>query len=367
MDITKPTLDSLIACGWTTLGLPRREVLAVERDVAGRHGGGAVLVSCQRVEAYSLGHGNACEAAVRWRGGEAVAHLAEVAAGLHSVVLGERQILGQTRAAFREADAGLRPWGDVAIASARELRERHRFTSHAGHLLDRALKMSSVPATGTLMVLGTGEMGQLVARRGRELGFARVYIAGRAAPARADASWEFLRLDRLQLAPAVDVIAGCLGSAAGTVDADELPAVRRLIADLGTPPNFAGAFEVPVLTIADLLAGEQAMEPVRRRREALMAEVQEIVERRLVRVASDAEGRVAAFRARAEATRAREVERMLRLHPQMDHRAIEAFSRSLVNQLLHGPSQKLRESDGETAEAFLEFFQNERRKPNGER
>lgn len=71
---------------------------------------GAVLVStCNRFEVYStkpidLTDYVPAEFLYEYRGKEALRHLIKVSAGLDSLILGERQILGQVRSALREAE-----------------------------------------------------------------------------------------------------------------------------------------------------------------------------------------------------------------------------------------------------------------------
>ena len=143
---------------------------AARAEMDGDHGGDAIVVSCQRLEAYGFGPCD-CPAPERLTGHAALERLAAVSAGLESVVLGEDQITGQVRSAFAETKGDLRAASDVAIGAARALRAETQFDSHAGHLLDKALRLSTMPPGGTLLVLGAGAMGRLVAVRGRELGF----------------------------------------------------------------------------------------------------------------------------------------------------------------------------------------------------
>ncbi len=347
-------VESFTACGWNAVALDRFEVDRMRQAMRERHPGAVLVDSCQRIETYQA-EPCSCESPLKLRGPKAVRHLAEVASGVHSVVLGEEQILGQVRAACTTATGPLRTITDIAIGSARELRQREQFNSHAGALLDRALKVAGVAPQGRLLVLGTGQLGQLVARRGVELGFSTVYLAGRSPLAHAG-PWEFLRIDRVALCPDVDVVAGCLGSSAGAMFAGELPHARALIADLGTPRNFAGEFAAPLICIADLLADEANRPHAMRRRSALAEQVGAIVEARLAHLAGDGAARAARLRNAVEATRQAEIDRMVRLHPGVDRAALETFSRALTNRLFHGPSQAARTADASFAEQFVELF-----------
>lgn len=356
---------SFRACGWNTFALDRDALVATQREMRERHPGEALVVSCQRVEAYGFGPCE-CNAPGAWHGREAVDHLAEVAAGLHSAVLGEAQILGQVRDGFAAATGRVRRLGDAAISAARDLRRRTDFNSHAGHLLDRALKVGGVHPGGSILVLGTGQMGRLVAERAREVGFSRIIVAGRAR--REGMAEEFVPLARIARAPAVDVIVGCLGSGAAELKMELLPAAR-LVIDLGTPRNFAsgsddgdrssGHGENPYprpLGLAELMADEAKRPHARRRRGHLRRELRTIVDTHLAAAAEDGGSLVGALRARVEAVRSREAQRMRRLHPDVPEAAIEAMTRSLVNQLMHRPTERLRRMDADAGRDLVALF-----------
>ena len=115
-------LDQLTVCGWDTTSLERDAISRIDREVSKEHPSAAVLRSCQRIEGYQIGT-CACPAPGRWVGPAVLRHLAEVAAGLHSVVLGEEQILGQSRRTFDSSPIELQSLTGIAIAAARELAE----------------------------------------------------------------------------------------------------------------------------------------------------------------------------------------------------------------------------------------------------
>jgi glutamyl-tRNA reductase len=345
-------------CAHRIVSLSSSELDAVEHRVRTAHADAAIVKSCQRLEAYGAAL-CACTDGIQLHGLEAVLHLAEVAAGLDSVVLGEAQIIGQARTALAAVPAELRALTDTAIAAARELRRVTRFDSHAGHLLDRSLKVADVPPSGRLLVLGAGAMGRLVAGRGMDLGFDEVIVAGRTKPTlRQGQGWTFAPLGTAANLPAVDVVAGCLGSGAGEIGFERMPAIRRLAIDLGTPRNFGDSARVPLITIAGLLADEESRPHAMRRRRELREQLRAVLERRLAAVEEDGKSIVGAVRARVEQVRQRELARMRRLHPEIAPETLDTLSRSLVNQLFHAPSQKLKElDDARLGREFLSLFE----------
>ncbi len=316
----------------------------------------ATVTTCQRIEVLSFG---ACDcpgsAPVHLRGREAVGHLAEVAAGLHSVVLGEPQVLGQVRTGLAHAPASLRRYADVALAAARELRRRESFTMHSGHLLDRGLAAAERPSGGRLLVLGAGHMGRLVAARGLELGFDDVLIAARTEPLTAPAGTRYVPLADVESLGAVQVIAGCLGAGAPEVDAQgSLPAADLLL-DLGTPRNFDPASHPAIVTLAMLMRGMDLVESARRT--ALSTELARLLDRRLEMMARDSGSAVGLLRREVERVRHRESARIRRLHPEIPPEKVDAITRSLVNQIFHLPAERLRGlEDSALRDRIVELF-----------
>lgn len=339
-------LEGFSACAWETASLAGAELGRIGAAALAHASGARVLQSCQRVEVY--GHGDhACSAPHRAWNIDALLHLAEVAAGLHSAVLGEEQILGQARLALSEAPPEFRRVGQLAIAAARELRAETGFETTTGHLLDRALALAKREARGTAMVAGAGAAGRLVAERAKQLGFGRVIVASRRVPdgawfANSPSPYEWCELSNASTAGEVDVLVGCLGSGAPELGPIDLPRAALLV-DLGTPRNFEPTPGATLVTIADIVASDRANSAHTARREALRDRLRELVERRIQMAREDTATPVGRLRQEAERIRQAEVVRIQRLHPGLPAETIERITQGLVNQLLHGPTQRLRE------------------------
>ena len=331
--------------------MPAAEMAAARAGAGQGHEGAALVLSCQRIEAYGFSECG-CDAPERLEGRSALQRLAEIAAGLDSVVLGEEQIMGQVRTALAQAAPDVRRVGDLAIAAARRVRQETTFDSHAGHLLDRALRLSTMEPKGSLLVLGVGAMGKLVAERGAELGF-EVTVAGRREPA-GGLPWRFVHLGEAIELRKVDVLVGCLGSGAGEIALRFLPQAR-LVLDFGTPRNFREPAGPGLLTIADLMADEEARPHAMARRNRLKDRLSAILEERLAHASQDGNSAIGAIRRAAEEVRAREAARLRALHPEIAPETIDTITRSVVDKLLHGPTAKLR-TDAELAERVAELF-----------
>lgn len=350
-------LEDFRCCAWRTVSFRATEMAAVRATVEGGHPGDAVVSSCQRLEAYGFGPCD-CDAPDHLRGYQALERLAAVAAGLESVVLGEDQVTGQVRAAFEATSGPLRRAGDFAIATARALRSETDFDSHAGHLLDKALRLSTVQPGGRLLVLGVGSMGKLVAERAAEFGF-EVTIAARREPSH-PLPGAFVELGRVPSLAAFDVIVGCLGSGAGEIAPRVLPAARLLV-DLGTPRNFTVPSGPGVVAISDMLADEEQRPHASARRGKLRARLGELLRARLESAGGGNRAAVASMRAHIEAIRRAELERALRLHPDLDPSVLDQVTRSLVDKLFHGPTTRLRDmQDAEAVRALAGLFRDAR-------
>ena len=125
----------------------------------------------------------------RYEGEEAIRHLFRVAAGLNSMVIGENEILGQIREAFREANqAGtvhsyLYRLVESALKTGKEVRSETRINEGAVSIASAAVELAE-KIFGSLggkkvMVLGTGEMSTAALKNLKSAGAEALVIASR--------------------------------------------------------------------------------------------------------------------------------------------------------------------------------------------
>lgn len=245
-----------------------RELVGI-RAVAG---GVVAVTTCHRRELYLegvppaaaepliarwLGPGVGGMAVIRC-GNEAIEHLLRVAAGLESAVLGEDQILGQLRAAYREACAGalagpvLHRLFHAAFRTGKRVRSETDLggggRSLAGTAVSLVERRLGSLDHATVVVLGAGEMAAIAAARLRDRGTARVVICSRtlahAAELAAVVAGEALPWDwRGQALAGADAAICAVASPTAVVAAEALPAGgsgrRFVVVDLGLPRNVA--------------------------------------------------------------------------------------------------------------------------------
>lgn len=307
-------------------------------------------------------------------GRSALRHLFAVASSLESLVLGEPHILGQLRAAHRIASEGGLVGGGLeaalqgALAAGRRVRRETRIGERPGSLAAAAVELAR-EIHGDLdravgLLVGTGEMGELMLDQLRAAGLGRVIVSGappaaESIAARLSCPWApFPPTDAL-LAEADIIVAAATGGprmlSAETMAVALRQRRRRpvFVIDAAIPPtvepavnDLDGGF---LYTLDDL---ERAAVAGRKAREAAAAEAWVVLEdelatferRQAERAAVPA---VTALRSHFDAVRAA----LLREAPGLD---AEAATRLLVNRLLHAPSEVLRGlavSAGDAAEA----------------
>lgn len=281
------------------------------------------LATCHRLELYIEGEHPACaldrlagwlnadgadrralEACVRIRiGAEAGRHLLRLASGLESVVLGEDQILGQVRCAYREAcSAGtagplLHRLFHAAFRAGKRARSETPL-GQGGRSLAGAAVALITREIGTLsgasvLVLGTGEMARCAAVRLRERGLARLLISSRTR-SRADGlagclaaeviPWEWRLAALREVDAAISATSGGVHAIPARALADAAADRRRPLAvvDLAMPRTVESPAPVPeVLRLADVAGLSDDLQADAERRRGAVEAAESIVEAEL--------------------------------------------------------------------------------------
>jgi glutamyl-tRNA reductase len=305
--------------------------------------------------------------------GEAAArHLFAIAASLDSLVIGEPQVLGQVKASHRVAQAAGMIGGDLdrllqaAYGAAKRVREETRIGERPVSIAAAAVEVAG-EILGDLrdragLLIGVGEMGELVARQLKDAGLGRLVVTHRA-PARAEALARRLganlqSIDDLdQALVAADVVVTCvgLGSYVVTLEAMAAALERRrrrpvFVIDLAVPRDadpavndLDGAFvydggDLEGVTRAGLAEREASATGAWRLIDEALADLRRAQSMRA------AVPTVTALRAHFETARARVL-------AEVGEGDAAKATRLLINRLLHDPSEALRERAAADASA----------------
>lgn len=301
-------------------------------------------------------------------GDEALRHIFAVAASLESQVVGEAQVLGQVKEAHRRArDAGMiGPELDGALQAAYSAAKRVRHETAIG---ERPVTLASAAVQvardvhgdlsgSTLLLIGAGDMGELLIEHMRAAGIRQVLVSGpntnRMTDLARSFNAHFTPFEPLARALAdADIVVSAAGMGRYLItapDAAEALRLRRrrsiLFLDLGIPTDIDPAIEpLDGAFRYDMDDLERVALSGRVSREQAAAEAWAIVDAELAALARDRAGRsagpaITALRRHFEAHRARVL-----LEAGGDAaRATEL----LVNRLLHEPSETLRRLASET-------------------
>lgn len=368
----------------------------------------ALIVStCNRTEIYCAGDGNTgliadwlavsagggCtldDCLYRIEGAEAARHVFSVAAGLDSLILGEPQILGQLKDAYRASQqagtAGplLNRLFQTTFSVAKQVRSETAIGASAVSVASAGIQLARRVFSGfeqhTALLVGAGDMIELAARHLHAQKIGRMIIANRSL-GRAQRIAEGLQASAIQLdaldahLPQADLVV-CSTARPGHVIALEsvqaaLEARRRrpmFMLDLAVPrdvdPRVGQLEDVYLYTIDDLR--QVVDENLKSRQQAATAArsiiddaTREFISGLKVR---DAVPAIRELRGQAEAARAQTLAQARRMLAagQEPEEVLEYLASTLTNRLLHGPSAALRDAaesgDATLAEAAARLF-----------
>ena len=325
------------------------------------------------------------EVTYEYHDGDAVSHVLRVASALDSMVVGEPQILGQTKDAYRAAvECGacgpiLGRLFQHAFATAKrvktETRIAERPVSVARVAVDLAKQIFEGFEEKRAVLIGAGEMGETALRTLKKHGLESIRIANRT-PERAAALAEQFGatahgLDELDtLIADADVVITSIGGAEPILTLDLATRAMRnrrhrplFVIDIGVPRNADPAIDAidnlyrydldDLGAVANKNAEQRAREAERGM--AIIFEEQQRFDGWFA--ALRAVPTIRHLRDRAEGIRSRELEKTLaRLElSDVELTAVDALTKSIVNKILHAPVSRLkREAEREEGIAYLE-------------
>jgi glutamyl-tRNA reductase len=310
----------------------------------------------------------------RLQGSEAIKHLFAVACGLDSMVLGEPQILGQLKDAYRAA-AEQKATGpylnrllQTTFSVAKRVRTHTRIGANAVSVASAAVSLARTVferfADHTALLVGAGETIALAARHLHANGLKRMIVVNRSVERAQELASEFsgFAVGLEQLAahlPEADIVISSTASPTPVISAEAVRAAIRtrkrkpiFMVDIAVPrdidPDVAKIEDVYLFTIDDLqnVVNEniQSRREAAREADALLATETARFEQHLKTL--EAAPAIRQLREDAEALRAHTLEQARRMlaagrDPEV---VLEFLANTLTNRLMHAPSQRLRDA-----------------------
>jgi glutamyl-tRNA reductase len=321
---------------------------------------------------------------------KAVSHAFSVASGLDSMVLGEPQILGQLKDAYRVAqEAGttgpvLNRLFQSAFSVAKRVRTETKIGANAVSVASAAVAMARTVFASfenrTALFVGAGETVGLAARHLYADGLRRMIIANRSVDRARELAAEFhgfaIGLDEIpnHLKEADIVIASTAAPHSiitRHMTEQALRARKRkpmFMVDIAVPRDIdadvAELEDVYLFTVDDLQSVvnenlEGRRQAAREANELIQSEVERFTHTLRTR---DAAPVIRRLREEAERTRQRTLEqaRQMLSHGKSQDEVLNFLANTLTNRLIHAPSQRLRDAaetgDGEIIETIADIY-----------
>jgi glutamyl-tRNA reductase len=320
----------------------------------------------------------------------AVQHAFAVASGLDSMVLGEPQILGQLKDAYRIAhDCGttgpvLNHLFQCAFSVAKRVRTETKIGANAVSVASAAVAMARTVFASfenrTMLLVGAGETIALAARHFQADGLRRMIIANRSIERAQELATELhgfaIHLDdiadHLHEADIVVASTAAPGTIVTRTMAEHALRVRKrkpmLMIDLAVPRDIdadvAELEDIYLFTIDDLqtvvnenLAGRR--QAAREASDLIQSEVERFTHSLRTR---DAAPLIRRLRAEADRTRQQTLDQALQMiaHGKGQDEVLQFLANTLTNRLIHAPSQQLRDAaesgDGEVLDTIARIY-----------
>jgi glutamyl-tRNA reductase len=321
---------------------------------------------------------------------KAVAHAFAVASGLDSMVLGEPQILGQLKDAYRVAqETGttgpvLNKLFQSAFSVAKRVRTETKIGANAVSVASAAVQMARTVFASfenrTALMVGAGETVALAARHLYADGLRRMIIANRSIERARELASEFhgfaIGLDEIpNHLKEADIVVASTAAPHSIITRhmteQALRARKRkpmFMVDIAVPRDIdadvAELEDVFLFTVDDLQS--VVNENLEGRRQAAR-EAHELIEAEVERFAVSLRTRDAAplirrLREDAERTKRHTLEQAMQMlaHGKGQQEALTFLANTLTNRLLHAPSQRLRDAaetgDSEVVETIAQIY-----------
>lgn len=362
-----------------------KEAIQEVKSLLNAHLGGAPT---QKAESYYYIHQNL----------DAVKHLFRVASSLDSMVVGEPQILGQIKSAYRDATE-CRTVGVIlnrllhkTFSVAKRVRSETMIGSHAVSIsyaaVELARKIFGELRDKKVMLIGAGEMAELAAEHFLAQGVRQMTVANRTLERAVELAHRF-KAETVPFAHVLDTLKGMdivLTSTGSPEPILRYQDVKKRMRERRNKPLFFIDIAVPrdiepmvnkidnvYLYDIDDLQGIIDLNKEERRKEAELAEhiiAEETIKFRDWLSTLDVVPTIVGLREKAEVIRQSELQKTLSHLPglsEKERQAIEALTESIVKKLLHDPILFLKKkAERDSRQTFSDFTQQLFNLSNGE-
>lgn len=351
----------------------------------------AVLSTCNRTEFYALtkdreGADHALREAIyqhkgvthlnngkytySWTGRETIRHLFRVAAGVDSLMVGEPQILGQVREAFDSADKH-RATGALLnrlFTAALHVGKRSRSETEIGKgtvsvayaAVEMAQKIFEGLDKHPVLIIGAGETGALAARHFADARPKALTVVNRTFERAEELAGKLggraRRWDELDVALAeARVVVAATGASSPVLDQERMERVLKksgrgpkVLVDISNPRNIHPKVgNLDRIFLYDLDALESIADQNRSRRRKEIPKVEGIVAEEVDRFLAWYESLemvpvIRALRGRFQEIADQEMQKQSKNFHPSDQEALQAYTRALLNKLLHQPTTRIR-------------------------
>lgn len=394
---------SVIGLNHNTAPVEIRERMAVQRDMLPqvyadlltdkRVSEAMIISTCNRVEYYLVTDNSCTQAdalytlAIGLRAGvaqlrkhsytkcgrEAVEHLVMVASGVDSLVLGEPQIFGQVKDAFRNArkektiGVYLNRLEQFVLNTTKKVRTDTGISENAVSVsyaaVDLAKKIFGSLDNKKALVIGAGEMCELAAEHLSGSGIQHITVTNRTFSRAEDLARKFggsaIEFDRFtEIFPKVDIVISSTGSPTSVVSKEMVQNAMRerrqapmFFIDIAVPRDIDQAVaDVENVYVYDIDDLRHVVESNRRERENEAVKAKELIKSAVTRFEKSisslaADPLIVAMRRKAGSTRREELARCCRKYGINDQETRDRLSYIMLameNKLLHTPTINLK-------------------------
>ena len=318
------------------------------------------------------------------RGQDAIRHVFRVASSLDSMVVGEPQILGQLKSAYRTAhELGcsgqiLNKLMHKAFSVAKKIRTETRIASQAVSIsyaaVELAKKIFGDLSGKSAMLIGAGEMAELAAQHLITNGISELKVANRTLERAVELS-KALGGKAISLAEVeealidVDIVISSTGAPGFVVKKEQIQKIMRprrhrllFFIDIAVPRDVDPEInDIENCYVFDIDELKEVVEENKAERQREAGKAERIIDTEIITFKSwlsslDIVPVIRGLQEKAESIRKRELAKTLKNLKDLDEkelRAIERLTQSLVSKILHDPIIFLKKGDSENKEEAL--------------